>query len=670
MAISLETFYLVEAVIAAVSLLFLLIYYIIRHMQIKSLEPGKKTFSRKKQKMKMNEKKVPGNILGNLYWIFKSRPISGLKNAFSGKPGFIISPGPSLEKDIRHLEKINDRGILIAAENTLKPLLKHSIQPHFATFGDPFYNNYLHLRGVEEELRFFIVAEAGITGQVFKDFQDKIFTFSIGSPFEKILEAHSEPLGEIKGRGSVISIALEFGVYIGLNPIILIGEDFDLVDTRNHRRCTSREEKQIESPEYLGLYKNYPGQLLNEHPDIRLIKTTRGGIFPGIPYIHLSKVIKTFINAKEPIDFSFINQLPTLNNRQNIDRMLTFLSQTKESFQGYLGKINEALELIEENKQFSSHIAPGVLRQLEQIQQYLYSTPQYREILEIWSFASLNHFLRDYDHTRDQPLNGPTTRNSFEIYADYFLNIHPVVKDIIIRFKRSIGRLVGLVSSSVYGSWLIRLREGGNYAYIPHNPYMFEAVKLRGLLYTLPELEGEFPNIFDNPAQPLVLEVGCYKGHTVIELAEHNPGINVLGLDIKYKRVVKSSRKIQEARLTNAKIAFCDVMDLLSILPEHSVYGLFIFFPDPWIKRRHEKYRYLNKDFFTMVSSRLGEGGFIWIKTDQKNYFDEITTAAKQYNFSESDCLPGSIAQREYRTVFEEIFIKKKVSYYHMILSL
>lgn len=221
----------------------------------------------------------------------------------------------------------------------------------------------------------------------------------------------------------------------------------------------------------------------------------------------------------------------------------------------------------------------------------------------------------------------------------------------------------------IYGSWLIRSREGVIGTKIPHNPYMFEAVKLQGLLYTIPELKREFPDIFENPGLPLVLEVGCYMGHTVIELAEHNPGINVLGLDIKYKRVVKSVRKIKRAQLTNAKIALCDVMELLPILPEHSVYGMFIFFPDPWIKDRHEKHRYLKEQFFNLACSRLAEGGFIWLKTDQKKYFDEITTTAQQYNFTVLDRLPGKIAQREYRTLFENTFTEKNIPYYQVILS-
>ena len=223
--------------------------------------------------------------------------------------------------------------------------------------------------------------------------------------------------------------------------------------------------------------------------------------------------------------------------------------------------------------------------------------------------------------------------------------------------------------TGTYGLWLIRSREGVTCTKVPLNPYMFEAVKLQGLLYTIPELKREFPHIFENPALPLVLEVGCYMGHTVMELAEHNPGINVLGLDIRYKRVVKSVRKIKRGQLTNAKIAFGDVMELLPILPEHSLYGMFVFFPDPWIKVRHEKHRYLKEHFFSLASSRLTEGGFIWLKTDHKEYFDEIIASAKQHNFSEISHLPGKIAQREYRTLFENTFTGKNIPFYQVFLS-
>ena len=646
---------------------------------------------------------VPRNILRNLYWILKSRPITHLKNHFRGVPGFIISAGPSLDKNVLHLKKVRDRGVFIAVDTALKPLLKRGIQPHFTAIGDPSYKNYLHLQGTNPQVTHFIAAEAGIASQVFKDFQGKMFTLSIGKPIVKLLEAHSEPLGEIQAWGSVISIALDFAVYMGLDPVIFVGQDFAFSGTRNHCRGTSWEEEKIEysrgleelqrfesqsiagnrkvkelpdiygnktfTSERLELYKNYLARLLTRYPHVRFINATEGGIFAEIPRMPLTRAIKEFVYGKNTIYFSRIRQMPALNRRDNLNRLQAFLRQTAEFFEGYLQRIRESLTVLEDKTALSLPAAAARLGSLEQVYRQLYVELQYGEILEMWSAAPVYHFLKEYKRLHERELDEDLIKMSFNIYEDYFRNIQPLVEDIIKQFKRTARRLTEVEGSSTYGSWLINLRAGETCVFDPTNEYLFEAVKLRGYLYTLPELEREFPGIFPEPARPLVLEVGCYKGHNVIELAVNNPGINVLGLDIKYKRVVKSTKKIMKAKLTNAKIVMGDVMELLHILPDASLFGMFIFFPDPWIKEKYEKFRYLDESFFDLVTAKLKAEGFIWLKTDHKDYFDEITASARQYHFSIEENVPPPIVPRPYRTLFEDLFTRKKIPYYQVILS-
>ncbi len=222
---------------------------------------------------------------------------------------------------------------------------------------------------------------------------------------------------------------------------------------------------------------------------------------------------------------------------------------------------------------------------------------------------------------------------------------------------------------SQYGRWLIQLRNGEKPRLNQTNNYLFEAVRLTGLLYTLPEIKKEYPNIFENPPLPLVLEIGCYLGHNVVELAGNNPGINVLGIDIKFKRVVKSCDKIKKEGVTNAKIALCDIRDLMAVLPEKSVFGMCIFFPDPWIKGRHKKFRYLIEEFFEDAFSKLTDDGFIWLKTDHKDYYEDALGYAQQLNYEVIDRLPGKVAQREYKTVFENIFIEQDLPVYRLMVK-
>lgn len=222
---------------------------------------------------------------------------------------------------------------------------------------------------------------------------------------------------------------------------------------------------------------------------------------------------------------------------------------------------------------------------------------------------------------------------------------------------------------NINGQRLIKLRAGVKLGLNPHNPYLFEAVGLRDLLYTFPELEEGFSTLYQDMARPLVLDVGCYYGNTVVELALNNPGINVLGLDLKYKRVVKSCRKIRRAKVTNAKIAICEAQQLISILPDSSLNGICVFFPDPWRKSRHEKFRYLSLPFFNRIYPKVRENGFIWLKTDNTEYFQEVSQVVARSNFTVTNQLPeNSIIPLPYKTLFEDLFIKQNLDIHQMII--
>ena len=203
-----------------------------------------------------------------------------------------------------------------------------------------------------------------------------------------------------------------------------------------------------------------------------------------------------------------------------------------------------------------------------------------------------------------------------------------------------------------------------------NNPYIAKAKEFTrtGLLYTLDEFEKKYPGIFPDPGLPLVLDIGCYMGITVIELGKYNKGINVLGIEIKYKRVVKSCNKIAREGLENCKIAICDARELISILPENSLLGVFIFFPDPWQKTKQQKHRLLTMSFFEDIHPKLKENGFTWFKTDNKGYFDAVMEDIKKSNFTTGNSLPGMIADREYKTLFEEMFIRQKEPIYQTII--
>lgn len=222
------------------------------------------------------------------------------------------------------------------------------------------------------------------------------------------------------------------------------------------------------------------------------------------------------------------------------------------------------------------------------------------------------------------------------------------------------------------GNILIRLRRGETIDIInPYNRYLHEAAHLTNLLYTRPEIEETFPGIFENPSLPILLEIGCYMGETVAEIGKRNSDINILGVDIKYKRVVKSCLRIKREKIANAKIVISDARELLTILPDHSLWGILAFFPDPWQKLKHEKNRFLSDYFFETASRKLTDGGFIWVKTDNHAYFKGVQKRALDFDFTIIDSLPfpGRLVGENYRTFFEQLFEKLKKPIYQLILQ-
>jgi tRNA (guanine-N7-)-methyltransferase len=162
-------------------------------------------------------------------------------------------------------------------------------------------------------------------------------------------------------------------------------------------------------------------------------------------------------------------------------------------------------------------------------------------------------------------------------------------------------------------------------------------------------------------------------GQTVLELAGRNPDLNILGVDIKYKRVVKSCNKIKRAGLRNAAIAIGDARELLTIIPDHSLFGILAFFPDPWRRQKHEKHRFLNDHFFETAGHKLMAKGFIWVKTDSKPYVDEVTETAKKHDFVITKELSldrrQPLISEDHHTFFEQLFTKMQQPIYHIFIK-
>jgi release factor glutamine methyltransferase len=63
---------------------------------------------------------------------------------------------------------------------------------------------------------------------------------------------------------------------------------------------------------------------------------------------------------------------------------------------------------------------------------------------------------------------------------------------------------------------------------------------------------------------------------------------------------------------------------ILKDIPNRSLEGIYVLFPDPWHKRRYMKKRLINKERLELLKLKLKIGGFIAFASDIEDYFENV----------------------------------------------
>lgn len=129
-----------------------------------------------------------------------------------------------------------------------------------------------------------------------------------------------------------------------------------------------------------------------------------------------------------------------------------------------------------------------------------------------------------------------------------------------------------------------------------------------------------FSDIFGKEA-PVFIEIGFGMGDALIEMASAQPGSHFIGMDVHEPGIGHLAASLHEAELANVRIVTSDAVEMIkSHVPEASIDGFFIFFPDPWHKKKHHKRRLITPAFVTLLVHCLKPGGFVHCATDWESY--------------------------------------------------
>ena len=120
---------------------------------------------------------------------------------------------------------------------------------------------------------------------------------------------------------------------------------------------------------------------------------------------------------------------------------------------------------------------------------------------------------------------------------------------------------------------------------------------------------------------PVILEIGFGMGDTTAHIARLMPEKDFIGVEVHTPGVGSLLKQIGEQDIQNLRLIQHDVFEVLNhMVPDGSLAGVHVFFPDPWHKARHNKRRLIQAPFVKLLCQKLETGGYIHLATDWEDY--------------------------------------------------
>ena len=126
-------------------------------------------------------------------------------------------------------------------------------------------------------------------------------------------------------------------------------------------------------------------------------------------------------------------------------------------------------------------------------------------------------------------------------------------------------------------------------------------------------------------AAPLVLEIGSGMGETTARIARERPDTDFIAVEVHGPGVGSLLKLIEREQLRNVRVIRHDALEVLEhMIPDASLAGIHLFFPDPWPKKRHHKRRLVQPAFAALAARKLAPGGTLHAATDWEDYASQM----------------------------------------------
>lgn len=157
---------------------------------------------------------------------------------------------------------------------------------------------------------------------------------------------------------------------------------------------------------------------------------------------------------------------------------------------------------------------------------------------------------------------------------------------------------------------------------------------------------------------PTVLEIGFGMGASLAEMAAAQPQNNFIGIEVHPPGVGSLLMASAKREIDNIRVYRHDAIEVLQhCIPNASLQGVQLYFPDPWHKKKHHKRRIVQQDFVDLIAAKLVPDGWFHMATDWQEYAQHMLDVMEPQPLFANSAGPGNFSARpEWRpkTKFEQ----------------
>ena len=120
---------------------------------------------------------------------------------------------------------------------------------------------------------------------------------------------------------------------------------------------------------------------------------------------------------------------------------------------------------------------------------------------------------------------------------------------------------------------------------------------------------------------PVILEIGFGTGAATVTMAQERLDLGLLAIDVHTPGIGDLLHRLRAAGLTNVRVMEADALEVMrTMIPERSLAGIRLYFPDPWPKARHHKRRLVTTEHATLLGTRAAPSATWDLATDWAPY--------------------------------------------------